>query len=231
MEAARAQGYSAPARSSSATSCPTSRRAHHRPVHHRPRLRHPGHRGALSFLGLGQPAADPDWGSMLVGRPHLDAAVRTAGRRSSAGRHHDRGHLPSTSWVTGSGRSWTRARAGGRMSARRVGGAPRPRQGRRRGAAAGGPRTSSASAPAPARSPPSSGIDLTIRAGEIVGLVGESGSGKSVTARSIIGPHARRAPGRSRARAARGRGARRPAPERATRRSAASGSRWCSRTR
>ena len=31
------------------------------------------------------------------------------------------------------------------------------------------------------------GIDLTINAGEIVGLVGESGSGKSVTARSIIG--------------------------------------------
>jgi oligopeptide/dipeptide ABC transporter ATP-binding protein len=30
------------------------------------------------------------------------------------------------------------------------------------------------------------GVDLTIRAGETVGLVGESGSGKSVTARSII---------------------------------------------
>src|ERR1700754_3792606 len=30
------------------------------------------------------------------------------------------------------------------------------------------------------------GVDLTIRAGETVGLVGESGSGKSVTARSIM---------------------------------------------
>ncbi len=31
------------------------------------------------------------------------------------------------------------------------------------------------------------GLDLTIRAGEIVGLVGESGSGKSVSSRAIMG--------------------------------------------
>ncbi len=31
------------------------------------------------------------------------------------------------------------------------------------------------------------GLDLVIRAGEIVGLVGESGSGKSVTSRAIMG--------------------------------------------
>src|SRR5580765_4945226 len=31
------------------------------------------------------------------------------------------------------------------------------------------------------------GVDLDVRAGEIVGLVGESGSGKSVTSRAVMG--------------------------------------------
>ncbi len=73
-------------------------------------------------------------------------------------------------------------------------------------------------------------VDLSVDAGEILGVIGESGSGKSMTALSIMQllPHGRAGRrARSGSRGARCSGS--PTPR--CRRSAAAPSAWCSRSR
>ena len=144
---------------------------------------------ALSFLGLGQQPPDPDWGSMLAdGRsyllqnplPALSAGVAIMiavvcfnlvgdGLRAQLDPRERSDEPCETTGATST------AAVEARPSAPRPSACSRFADLQVRFRTIAGPVNAV------------NGLDLTIRAGEIVGLVGESGSGKSVTSRAIMG--------------------------------------------